>query len=87
MKVKLNYTYLCDQARKALFGLKQHLKTIGTLPPKTMFYLFNTAIKPILTYGSDVWGIHKVGRDLIDKMFLKFVKCTLCVKQSTCRWF
>ena len=80
---KCNYSYLCDQARKALFGIKRKLKILGKLPPKTMFYVFNTLIKPIVTYGSDVWGINKGGRELIDKVFLKFMKQTLGIKQST----
>ena len=80
---KQNYAYLCDQARKSFFCIKQKLKNIGTLPPDTMFYIFDTLLKPILTYGSDVWGISKIGRSSLDSFFLKFVKNTLSVKIST----
>ena len=80
---KLNYTYLCDQARRALFGIKHRLKSIGSIPPKALFHLINTSIKPILAYGSDVWGIYKYGRDTVDKMFLQIMKRALGVKQST----
>ena len=59
----LNYSYLCDQARKALFSAKQRLSNIGILPPETMFYLFNSLIRPILTYGSDVWGVNRAGQE------------------------
>ena len=48
-----------------------------------MFYIFDTLLKPIITYGSDVWGIRKSGRELMDKFFLKFAKNVLLVKQST----
>ena len=81
---KLNYAYLCDQSRKAIFGIKQKIKSLGNLQPHTMFYLFNTCIKPILIYGSDVWGVYSLGRDLVDKLFLNFIKCTLGIKKSTC---
>ena len=49
-----NYGHLCDQARKAIFSVKRRLSKIGRLPPETMFYLFNSLIKPILTYASDI---------------------------------
>ena len=81
---KLNYTYLCEQANKALFSIKHKLKPIGSLPPKAFFHLINTCIKPILTYGSDVWGIYKYGRDTVDKMFLQVLKYAIGVKRSTC---
>ena len=45
--------------------------------------MFNSCIRPILTYTSDIWGINKLGRDKIDKIFLKFLKNLLGVKQST----
>ena len=80
---KLNYTYLCDQANKALFSIKQKLKPIGFLPPKAFLHLINASIKPILTYGSDVWGINRLGRDTVDRMFLQILKYMLGVKQST----
>ena len=51
-----SYAFLCDQARKALFSMACKIKTIGYLPPESMFNLLDALIKPILTYGSDVWG-------------------------------
>ena len=49
-----NYEYLCDKARKAIFGLLSRLRNVGPLPPQTMIYLFECCVQPILTYGSDV---------------------------------
>ena len=80
---KLNYSYLCNPARKAVFGIKQKRKSVGTLPPKTLLYLFNISVKPILTYGSDVRCVYKYVREVVDKMFLKFIRHSLGVKQST----
>ena len=48
------------------------------------FDMFDTLIRPILTYGSDVWGLSKAGLDVLDKVFLNFVRCTLNVKATTC---
>ena len=50
------YSYLCDQGRKAIFGMMHKIRDIAPLPPKVMFKLFDSVIKPILVYGSDVWG-------------------------------
>ena len=80
---KLNYTYLCDQARKSLFAIKQKLKNVGHLPPVTMFYIFNCMLKPILTYCSDIWGVYKTSWSTIDKFFLHFAKCVLGVRSNT----
>ena len=38
---RVNNDYLLSQAHKAVF---------------TMFYLFDSLVRPILLYGSDVWG-------------------------------
>ena len=33
------------------------IKAIGKLPVHAMLNLFDVLVKPILIYGSDVWGI------------------------------
>ena len=80
---KENYTYLADQARKAIFGMKQKLRSLGTLPPDIMFHIFDSLIKPILTYGSDVWGIDKKAQANADKVFLNYARSVLKVNPST----
>ena len=64
--------------------MKRGLKLIQSLPPNILFDMFDTLIRPILTYGSDVWGLSKTGLDvgLIDKVFLNFARCTLSVKAT-----
>ena len=79
-----NFTYLCDQSRKALFNLRKKMKCLGSLSPTIMFYMFDTLVCPILTYGSDVWGFKTSCSDILDKVFLNHVRCTLHVKGSTC---
>ena len=79
-----NFTYLCDQSRKALFKLRKKIKGLSSLPPTIMFYMFDALVRPILTYGSDVWGFNKSCSDILDKIFLNHVRCTLHVKGTTC---
>ena len=57
-KFAFTNSYLCDQGRKAIFGVLHKPREIWPLPPKVMFKLFYSIIKPILIYGSDLWG-HK----------------------------
>ena len=45
-----------------------------------MFYMFDVLIRPILTYGSDIWGFSSE----LDKVFLNYNRCTLHVKATTC---
>ena len=79
-----NYHYLCDQSRKAIFSIRRKLKCLRTLPATVMFYLFDALIRPILTYGSDVWGYSKAGMQVLDKLFLNYVRCALHIKATTC---
>ena len=79
-----NYEYLCNQSLKAIYCFRKKLKDIGVIPPKIMFYIFATLVRPILTYGSDVWGISKKGLSQLDKVFLHFARCVLHVKSTTC---
>ena len=78
-----HFAYLCDKATKAIFGMYKKLRSVGVLPPHVMFYLFNSLIRPILVYGSDIWGGNKKGGSAIDKIFMWFLKCVLNVKYTT----
>ena len=78
-----NHPYLCDQGRKALFGILHRLRSITPVPPKVMFELFNTVVKPILIYGSDVCGCNRNGTSMVDKVMLRFCRCVLNVKATT----
>ena len=44
---------------KAVFNMRCKVKSIGELPPNIKLKLFDALIKPILIYGSDVWGINQ----------------------------
>ena len=43
--------------------------------------LFDTPVKPILTYGCEVYGMQTY--NVVEKFYLKFLKITLNVKMST----
>ena len=49
-----------------------------------MFYMFDVLIRPILTYGSDIWGLNKSVANTLDKVFLNYNRRTLHVKATTC---
>ena len=66
-----------------MFAVLQRLKNIETPPPEIMFHIFDTLIMPILTYGSDVWGYNKMALSILDKVFLRSVRCTLGIKCTT----
>ena len=79
-----NFTYLCDQSRKALFNLRKKILCLGSLPPTIMFYMFDALVRPILTFSSDVWGFNKSCSDIRSKVFFNHVRCTSHVKGTTC---
>ena len=79
-----NFQYLCNKARKAIFVMFKRLKNLGILPVKIMIYLFQSLIRPILVYGSDVWGVNSNATKAMDKVFLWYARTILKVKSNTC---
>ena len=80
---KNNATYLNERARNAIFGIKRKIKFIGDLPPKHMFYLYESMVEPILLYGSDLWGFSKECTRDISKIYFWFVKTVLKIQATT----
>ena len=70
-----------ESARKGLFLLKQYISTNPEILPKSQLEIFDTMIKPILTYGSEVWGLYNLNS--IETFYLSFLKSILFVKKST----
>ena len=64
-----NYQYLCKRAKQAIFAIYTRLKNIGILPVKIMMYIFQSLVKPILVYGSEVWGVNMNSIKAIDNVF------------------
>ena len=51
--------------------------------PQYFAYVYESCVQPILTYGSDVLGVNKAGRDAVDKVLLWFLRLILRVKATT----
>ena len=49
-------SHLYNKALKASFKLYKDVKSSDP-PIKTLLHLFDHTIKPIVTYGSDIWGV------------------------------
>ena len=74
-----NYQYLCNRAKQAIFAIYKRLKNIGIFPVKIMMYIFQSLVKPILVYGSEVWGVNMNAIKAID-MISVFMVCAFCNK-------
>ena len=72
------FFFLSGQALKAIFKLLYHFTELS---PKHVLELFDKLIKPILCYGSEVWGFSKPVQQ--ERVHLQFCKKLLGVKKST----
>ena len=79
---KFNKTkkHLTDQARKAMFSILTKIKKL-CLPIDIQLQLFDSMVKPISLYGSEVWGSEN--SSIISQFQLKFYKYILKLKMST----
>ena len=58
-----------------------HVLKHETLSVEYILDLFDTLVKPILTYGCEVYCMQNY--NVVEKFYLKFLKRTLNVKMST----
>ncbi len=77
---KVNACHLIEKARKAIFSLNNQAHY---LPPDLAIKMFDTQIRPILDYASDIWYNGKQNYD-IEKVHLSYLKYLLNVKPSSC---
>ena len=52
------------------------------LPVDNMIHLFDTLVKPILLYGSEIWAYE--GAEILEKLYLGFCKYILLENRTTC---
>ncbi len=64
----------------ALYNLNNVFESI-TLPVKDKCKLFDSLVRSVLIYGSEVWGYH-VAND-VERIYTKFLRSILGVKKST----
>ena len=70
------------QIPEAIFGLQKKLKCVKALTLEIRFDIFDTVIRPITMYGSDEWGLCKSELHDLDKLFLNYMRCALCIKAT-----
>ena len=77
-----NHSYLAEQARKAIFTIRNYSHNFGHLTPKLSLKVSQAQIEPILMYGSEVLFI---GEEILDfeTVHLSFLNNMLGVKQQT----
>ena len=80
IRQKKKKKHIAEQGNKATFAL---LKTIRflKLPYDIQIEMFDKTVKPILLYGSEIWGYGKC--DIIERVQLKFLKHIFKLKRST----
>ena len=76
---------LALQASKAVFKIFQYQRQFGYFCPKDIFKLFDSIVRPILCYGSEIWGYEYC--ETIEKVQIKFCKRYACLHQNTADFF
>jgi hypothetical protein len=71
---------LSKQALKAMYSLNSLFEKVP-MHITDKIKLFDSMVKPILMYGSEIWGFHKSPD--VERVYLKFLKYLLCVRQQT----
>ena len=65
---------LVSKASKALFALKSLFIKYPNMPVNLMFKLFDSKVKPVLLYGSEVWGFEeRKSIEIFHSNFCKYV--------------
>lgn len=72
--------HLASQATRAMYSLLSKIRK-QSLPIDIQIDLFEKTIKPILLYGSEIWGFGN--NDILERVQLKFYKHVLSLKRST----
>ena len=74
-----SHIYVTNPVKRRLVYKKS--ERLKILPPEILFEMFDTLIKPILTYSSDWWGINKSALHELHRSFINYRRCV--VKLST----
>jgi len=73
---------MSDIARKGVLDILRLLWSLGEQCPKLFFKLFDCQIQPMLTYGSEVWGI-MADYSIIERVHLFAIKRFLNISTRT----
>ena len=72
---------LALQATKAVFKIFQYQRQFGQFCPNDIFKLFDSIVRPILCYGSEIWGYEY--SQTIEKVQSKFCRRYVCLHKNT----
>lgn len=88
MSTRLTFSHtfkdLAERARRGVSAILKLLWTIGEFSPNVFFKLFDCQIQPILTYGSEIWGL-SADQEVIERVHLCALKRFLGVSYKTPR--
>ena len=79
-KFNLGVKHLKEQGRRAMMALLRRSRQLE-LPVSTQLDLFNTLVRPVLTYSCEVWGYSCV--EIVEALHLEYCKYVLHLKKST----
>jgi hypothetical protein len=72
-----------SQAQRALFAIKANQRPFGYFSIVDSFKIFDSMVKPILCYASQIWGYEYV--DMIESIYtciINFIKCVLYLRRT-----
>ena len=72
--------HIAAQGTRALYSLLRKLRPLS-LPVDMQIDIFNKTVKPVLLYGSEIWGFGNI--DIIERVQLRFLKHILNIRSST----
>ena len=82
----LSFSYalrdMAARSKKGVIGILRLLWSLGNQSPQMFFKLFDCQIQPILTYGSEVWGL-LADKSIIERVHLFAIKRFLNVSIRT----
>ena len=74
---KMAATMLLESARKATFGLHSRCAALHIKDPKLKCKLFDALVRPILSYGCEVWSMDTGLGEEMEKWHRKFMRTIL----------
>ena len=78
-----NHEYLRNKACGSIFSMLKKLQNSRTVSPKLFIYLFDSLVRPIMTYGSAIRRTRQQGREVMDKIHLWLLRTILGIKQTS----
>ena len=71
--------------KKSIACIFCYQKSFDLFPPQDIFKLFDSIVRPILTYGAEIWGYQYVEK--IEKVQTKFCQQYLALSQNTADFY